>query len=394
MTDAAQLSAAVHGGAADIVIRGVIGCRGPLGLGPGQSLRGADDEAALMFRRGGLVLTRNNRIANLSLRSGPHDLAVSLEAGPEDRGTLDLADLRIEGRVQLIFGLRANQGRVRITRVALTAADATGEADRPWGNGVEVVLGAMTIWNRATARSCIDLEIDGLALGAPQAPVRGTGLFIAGAGDGAGGVVRAGALSVGPVYADSGLPPGTTHAAAGGVFILTDAEVDHLACAGPLVTHGANAVPVDNWGRTRLWTVTGDVISHGPSAIGVINAGHLGRLEIQGRVETFGQGARGCSIYGPTGALRLGALRTHGAAATGVQIVDRLESLEILDHLTSSGDPGEGLVKGVMVPMPADGVHIETSGDLGRLSVGRYAVTGRDALAVRNDGRLGDHGAG
>lgn len=385
--DPASLAAAIDAGAERISVRGAITGLPPLRLKPGQSLAGEKNGASLSFNTDGVVLSRDNRLERLELFSPPSKRAIMVAVDAASCGTMILCDLACHGLVQLVFSEHAGDVALRIARLEVTMADATQCLPRPTGNGVEVQQGALTIWNRSPATTVVTIDAQGIVIGSAEAPVGGTGLFVAGQGDAGGGKVCLHRFHTGSVHSDSRLPEGTTHIVAGGMFFFNGVEGDVLT-HGDIITHGPNAVPVDTWGTLGLWRIEGNARSHGPSAVGFVNAGQLGRCEITGVLETFGDGARGCCIYGPTGSFSADSIRTHGRAAAGVQVVASLERLELGTGIFTQGDAGEGLMKGQMVRTPAHGVEVEAGGALGVLDCASISVTGSEAEPIHAQGMV------
>jgi hypothetical protein len=105
-------------------------------------------------------------------------------------------------------------------------------------------------------------------------------------------------------------------------------------------------------------------------------------MQHQRVIETFGDGARGCCIYGPTGTITARAIITHGAAAAGLQVVDRLDAITLSEGIFTTGGPGMGLMKGQMIETPAHGVEIEAGGRLDLLDCARISVAGSGAVSI------------
>lgn len=386
--DGAALVAAVASGAMRIEVHGTIKGLPPLLLHPGQTLCGHDSGAILVFEGDGIVLAGDNSLDRLTLKSPADNRAIRVDDKASACGQIALRDLTCEGLVQLILFDQAGDVDFLLSRISVAQADATGQLPRPFGNGVEVQQGALTLWNRSATGTVVTVDAEGLAIGHADAPVGGTGLFVAGHGDADAGKLLLRRFITDSVYSDSRLAAGTTQTVAGGIFFLGGVEGRDVLTRGEIVTHGANAVPVDSWGKLGCWRIEGDARSHGPSAVGFVNAGQLDRCEIMGMLETHGDGARGCCIYGPTGQFVAGSIRTHGRAAAGVQVVDRLDRLEVHDGIFTQGDAGEGLMKGKMIQTPAHGVEIEQGGWLGELDCATIAVTGSEAKAIHVEGVL------
>jgi hypothetical protein len=87
--------------------------------------------------------------------------------------------------------------------------------------------------------------------------VRGSGIFVSGAGD-TGGRLIVSQLKTGAVYSDGGIAPGTPDRITGGVFVVSGAFVDRVVNHGPVMTYGANDMVLDNWGTVGRWTAEGN----------------------------------------------------------------------------------------------------------------------------------------
>ena len=163
--------------------------------------------------------------------------------------------------------------------------------------GVEVIQGAFTLWNRQPDRDVtLTADLRGISVGRAGAPVRGSGVFVAGAGDDGGRLVVS-CLETGDVFSDGGIAPGTPGQITGGVFTVSGACVGTVRTVGAVTTHGPNDMVLDNWGTVDRWTAEGKLTSFGPSGIGFVNFGTVNVLEIKSPIETFGQGARGFNVY-------------------------------------------------------------------------------------------------
>lgn len=382
-TDADTLVNAIQSKTQRIAVKGEIRGLPALALSSGQTLAGLDDSAILAFANDGLTLAGDNRIENLALRSPADSRAILLSDAAPLSGQIAIERVRCIGVIDLTMQTLLRDAQIKLAEVTILSADATARLPRPYGNGVEVQQGALTIWNRSSTPAVLTVDASGINIGTPDAPVLGAGIFVAGS-DG-GGTVRLARFETGAVHSDSALPEGTTSTVSGAIFFLHGVSGDEVWTHGDVTTHGANAVPIDNWGMLDRWTVRGDARSYGPSAVGFVNAGTLAFLTIEGVLETFGDGARGCCVYQPMGCFAAQAIRTHGSAAVGVQIEARLERLHLSDGLATYGDAGEGLVKGTMVRTPAHGIEVGHNTALGELDCAAITVNGADAVPI--DGR-------
>src|SRR4029453_1419402 len=141
-------------------------------------------------------------------------------------------------------------------------------------------------------------ELRGLSAGRVEEPVRGSGVFVAGATpDGSGGRLDVSVLETGPVFTDGGIAEGTHGRISGGVLVIYGAPVREVINTGPVTTYGVNDMVLDNWGVVDTWTAHAPLTSYGRSGVGFVNFGTIATLRIQAPVETHGVGARGFNVY-------------------------------------------------------------------------------------------------
>ncbi|MGI5163579.1 hypothetical protein ACQEU3_04415 [Spirillospora sp. CA-253888] len=361
-----------------------------LTLPPGWALTGLP-EAALVFADGaGLTLTADNRVARLRLETAPDAAAVAADTGRADCGTLELDDLTTVGRVAVVAEGALRSGHLRVNALHVEAADARERLPRPAGYGVEVLQGAFTLYNlQDDPGSLITADLTRLSAGAPDAPVRGSGIFVSGT-DG-GGRVEAARLHTGAVHSDGGIAPGTADRISGGVFVVR-ASVREVLNAGPVTTYGANDMVLDLWGAADVWTAAAPLTSRGPSAIGFVNFGTIGRLRVTAPVETFGTGARGFNIYdGTIDIVEFDRITTHGDAAVGVQIGRPFGALTVFNGVHTHGGTGETLVKGAIERLPAVALSLLPGADGGSVRVnGGVVAHGEGVPAVQIRGAVKD----
>ena len=137
-------------------------------------------------------------------------------------------------------------GHVDVNGLDIIAADARGEKERPHGYDVYVLHGAFTLWNMQSDDSVVvSADLVGLSAGRYGAPVRGSGIFVSGAGD-KGGRLNVRRLETDAIYSDGGIAPGTPDQITGGVFTVYGAHVDVVRNRGPVVTYGVNDMVLDN----------------------------------------------------------------------------------------------------------------------------------------------------
>lgn len=241
---------------------------------------------------------------------------------------------------------------------------------------MEVIPGAFTLWNQQDDPTVtITADITGLSAGRAGAPVRGSGIFISGAGD-TGGRLIANRLETGAVYSDGGIVPGTADRISGGVFVVSGAFVDSVHNCGPVTTYGANDMVLDNWGVVDRWTAEEKITSHGASGIGFVNFGTVNILRVDAPIETFGQGARGFNVY--TGTVRTAEFErivTHANGAVGIQISQPVGQIKVRRGIETFGGVGDSLVKGVVLKLSAIALSIKPGGSAREVDVAGGVTT-------------------
>jgi hypothetical protein len=347
-------------------------------LSPGQSLTPAGSNAALRFADGqdGIQLSTDNQVEGLELATAPDRRALFNDTQVATLGRLVLKHLRTTGVVKLLARDAVRSGHVEVDNIDITAADARAFEQRPRGYGVEVIPGAFTLWNQqADAAVTITADLAGLSAGRPGAPVRGSGIFVSGAGD-TGGRLVARRLETGSVYSDGGIAAGTPDRITGGVFVVSGAYVDAVRNCGPVTTYGPNDMVLDNWGTVDTWVAEDKVTSHGPSGIGFVNFGTVNRLQVESAIETFGQGARGFNVY--TGAVNTAEFErvvTHADGAVGIQVSQPIGEIMVRRGIETYGGIGDSLVKGVVLRLSAIALSIKPGGSVRKITIAGGAVT-------------------
>ena len=343
-----------------------------LRLAPGQSLRAANSAAALRFSAGedGLQVSKDNLVEGMELSTSPNRRALFNDTEIEQLGRLVIRNVRTCGLVQLLAKNSVRGGYVEVDQLDILSADCRDEELRPKGFGVEVIPGAFTLWNQQADRDVtITADLVGLSCGRAGAPVRGSGIFVSGAGD-AGGRLIARRLETGAVYSDGGIVPGTPDRITGAVFVVSGAFVDRVHNRGPVTTYGANDMVLDNWGAVGEWIAEEKVTSHGPSGIGFVNFGSIDVLRANAPVETFGQGARGFNVYAGTVKLaEFDRITTHADGAVGIQISQPVGQIIVRRGIETFGGTGKSLVKGVVVTLSAIALSVKPGGSARKVSV-------------------------
>ena len=373
---------------ARIEVHGVLSGMPMTRLAAGVHLRGGE----LRFGAKGLQLTRDNVVEGVTVQSAEHEAAILNDLTVESLGTVVLKDVVTVGQVLLLGDGRMRSGRVDVDGLRIQRADVRGRTSRPAGFGVEAMQGAFTLWNRhPDHRSRIAATLLGISAGSARAPVRGSGVFVAGLGAD-GGQLEVDVLRTEEIHADGGIAPGTPDLISGGVFVVMGARVGEVVNAGAVTTYGANDMVLDNWGRVGRWTALAPITSHGPSAIGVVNFWAIDELRLGAVLETNGTGARGFNLY--DGTLRRACFQritTKGDGAVGIQVAKQLSEIEIEHDLITEGGEGISLVKGVQTPLKAIALSVLEGGHLGKVTIGGRLVTlGDDVVTLDVAGTLGE----
>jgi hypothetical protein len=334
-------------------------------LPPGKSIEGQGAETRILFAQDqdGIVLSRDNCLANLRLETQPERCAILNDTSVSSLGVMRLRDLTTVGRVRILARDAVRDGRVEVFGLDIIAADARAQVERPRGFGVSVLQGAFTLWNlQPDPSNQIEASLLRVSVGRENVPVRGSGIFIGGAGSDGGGV-RLSRLETGAVYSDGGIAPGTADVISGGVFVVHGCRAGTVRNHEPVTTYGPNDMVLDNWGEVDVWIAHAPVTSFGPSGIGFVNFGALRDLRCEAPIETFGKGARGFNVYdGTLDSADFRRIVTHGDGAVGIQISKPIGRIVVRDGIETFGGSGESLVKGVVTTLPATALSIKPGG--------------------------------
>ncbi|MFT4067639.1 hypothetical protein [Paraburkholderia sp.] len=363
-----------------------------LRLRPGQSLTGGNPGTSMHFVSGqdGLQLSTDNQVENLRLVTDLDRRAIFNDTTVESLGRLVMRDLDVTGVVQLLAREKVRGGHIEAHDIDIEAADARGYEERPKGYGVEVIPGAFTLWNQQTDPAVtITADLTGLSAGRAGAPVRGSGIFVSGAGD-VGGWLMARRLETGAVYSDGGIAKGTPDRITGGVFTVYGAFVDSVRNVGPVTTYGPNDMVLDNWGTVDRWVAVDKITSYGPSGIGFVNFGTVNVLKVNAAIETFGQGARGFNVYtGTVQSAEFDRVVTHADGAVGIQISQPVGRIVVRRGIETYGGTGDSLVKGVVITLSAIAFSVKPGGSVREVEITGGLVThGQGVNALEMHGSI------
>lgn len=347
-------------------------------LPPGFSLTGKDkNSCVLSFSNGdGIGLTADNRVENMTVIATPAARAIYTQTGLSDMGSIALSDLSVTGQVSIIVRDGTQTLNVAIDRVHVAACDCRRYSEQPQKYGVNVYQGALTVYNfNGDANSTIRASLTNITVGARNAPVIGSGVFVSGFGD-CGGWVELEKLTTGAVYSNGMLPYGTADIITAGVFIVYGVRAKLVEHFGEIVTYGVNDMVLDTWGAVENWLVHAPVVSYGPSGIGFVNFGTVDNFVAEKEVVTHGLGARGFNQYdGTVRRIRFHSIETFGDGSIGVQVSKPVGTI-VIDHgITTHGSVGNTLVKGVNMRLPAEAFSVKPGGLVDKLEVGGDLVT-------------------
>lgn len=382
VTNVEELQQALADGVQDIRVEGTIKGSPSITLAPGTSLSGG----ALKFTAKGVRLTKDNTLSDITIETVDYEAAVYNDTTVEDAGTLTLNNVVTVGQIYIVAEGSLSKVRVEANRVHVKAADVRGRVEQPHGFGVDVLQGGFTLWNRnADKNSEFTATLKGINIGTDLTPVRGSGVFLDGYTDRegklTGGSLTVDILETGTVITDGGIVQGTGDKITGAVFVLGGAIVDRVENNGPTVTHGANDMALDLWGKTPEWIVNAPVTTTGASGIGFVNFGAMGHLEVNAPIATTGLGARGFNVYdGSMESAVFDSITTHGNGSIGIQVSKPMGSIEVRGDVRTTGGEGMSLVKGVQVKLKAIGISIKPGGELDSLTVGGTVATAGEDL--------------
>ncbi|TAN07819.1 MAG: hypothetical protein EPN38_04495 [Rhodanobacteraceae bacterium] len=121
-------------------------------------------------------------------------------------GTLTLANLAVTGQVSIITRTGTDQLNLVVDGLHIAACDARRYSEQPQKYGVNVYQGALTVYNfNGDVHSRIIASLSNISVGAKNAPVLGSGIFVSGFGDQA-GQVELDTLTTGEVHSTGMCP--------------------------------------------------------------------------------------------------------------------------------------------------------------------------------------------
>ncbi len=367
-----------------IVVQGQLAKAPSIRLAPGQVLCGEDEHCSIAFADGvdGVQLSTDNEISTLRLLASPEQRAIFNDTTVASLGRMRLAGITATGQVQILVRDAVTGGHVDVEGLDIVAADARARSEKPHGFGVYVLQGAFTLWNmQPDERVVVSAHLVGLSAGREGAPVRGSGIFVSGAGF-TGGRLVSPLLDTGAIYSDGGIAEGTPDQITGGVFTVFSAYIDDVRNRGPVVTYGVNDMVLDNWGTVDRWTAEQKLTSYGPSGIGFVNFNVVNTLKVLAPIETFGRGARGFNVYaGTVNLAEFERVTTRADGSVGVQISQPIGRLVVHRGIETFGGIGDSLVKGAVMKLAAVALSVKPGGSAQSIEIEGGVVTHGEGVA-------------
>lgn len=379
-----DLVAAIQSGQKDIIITRSILCNYPILLPEGVNLNGQAQENGelplLSFQHSdGIGVSANNSVKNLNIDTPLNHKAIFNTTVKPDLGTFTFGNLLVKGQVSIITRVGVEKANVVIDNVDIHSADARHYLEQPQKYGVNVLQGALTIYNiNPDRKSVLSVTVSNLSIGRKNAPVTGSGVFISGFGD-QGGKTKISKLHTKAVYSNGKIPLGVADFITAGVFILYGAHANEVITDGEVITYGVNDMVLDVWGSVDSWTSNGTVISYGPSGVGFVNFGTVKNFIVNAPLQTYGLGARGYNQYdGTVENISFQSIETFGDGSVGIQISKPIGNLTVNGSVTTHGSVGSSLVKGVYFDLPAYALSIKNGGEAKSITIKGNVETNGD----------------
>ncbi len=363
-----DLVSSIQNGQKEIIITRSILCNYSLMLPDGVSLSGKPQENGelplLSFQHSdGIGMSSNNSVTNINIDAPENHKAIFNTTVQVDLGTFRLKNLLVKGQVSIITRVGVLKTNVVIDNVDIHSADARHYLEQPQKFGVNVLQGALTIYNiNPNVNSLLTVSVTNLSIGRKNAPVSGCGVFISGFGD-QGGRTEISKLHTKAVYSNGKIPLGVADFITGAVFVLYGAHAKEVITDGEVITYGVNDMVLDVWGSVDNWTSNAPVISYGPSGVGFVNFGTVKNFTVNAALQTYGLGARGYNQYdGTVENITFKSIETFGDGSVGIQISKPIGTLTVKENVTTHGSIGSSLVKGVYYDLPAYALSIKDGG--------------------------------
>lgn len=342
------------------------------------SLVGRDKNTCLLIfnNSDGIALTADNKVETLTVLTTPNSRAFFIKTGLQNMGTITMRDLNVIGQVSIITRSGTDHLKLNIDNIHISSCDSRHYSEQPQKYGVNVYQGALTVYNfNGNPDSDIHATITNITIGSKNSPVLGSGVFISGFGDN-GGWIHLDKLTTGAIYSSGMLPYGTADIITAAVFIVYGVISQHVEHFGEIATYGVNDMVLDTWGKVENWIAHKPIVSYGPSGIGFVNFGIVNNFKAESEVVTHGLGARGFNQYdGTVKKIQFKSIETFGNGSIGIQISKPVGTIIIDEDIITHGSIGNTLVKGVIMPLPAEAFSVKSGGSVDKFIVGKNIST-------------------
>lgn len=383
-----DLVSAIQNGETEIILTRSILCNYSIILPKRVSLSGKPQENGelplLSFQHSdGIGVSADNTIRNINIDVPTNHKAIYNTSVQKDLGTFTFENLLVKGQVSIITRVGVEKANIVIDKVDIHSADARHYLEQPQKYGVNVLQGALTIYNiNPNSDSLVSVAINNLSIGRKNAPVSGCGVFISGFGD-QGGKTIISKLHTKAIYSNGKIPLGVADFITAGVFVLYGAHANEVITDGEVITYGVNDMVLDIWGSVDNWTSNYPIISYGPSGVGFVNFGTVKNFTVNAPVQTYGLGARGYNQYdGTVENIYFQSIETFGDGSVGIQISKKIGTLTINGDVTTHGSIGSSLVKGVYIDLPAYALSIKNGGEASSINIkGNLATYGDNVIS-------------
>jgi hypothetical protein len=393
-----EIISAIQNDEKQIEISRSILCNYPIFLPPNVHIYGKKQEDGeyplLSFQfSDGIGISYNNSIKNLNIDAPVDCKAIFNTLVKDNLGDFVFDNLFIKGQLSFIARAGVEKASITINNVDIYAADTRHYLEQPQKYGVNVLQGALTIYNiNPSKTSIINLSITNLSIGRKNAPVSGSGIFISGFGD-EGGEILIAKLHTQAVYSNGKIPLGVSDYITAGVFVLYGAHAQEVITNGEITTYGVNDMVLDVWGSVDNWISNAAITSYGPSGVGFVNFGYVKNFSVNAPLKTYGLGARGYNQYdGTVENITFESIETFGNGSVGIQISKKIGQLTVEKDITTHGSIGSSLVKGVYIDLPAYALSIKNGGEAKSITIKGNIVTHGDhviSYVVENGGNQG-----
>ena len=175
-----DLVSAIQNGQKDITITRSILCNYPILLPEGVNLNGQAQENGelplLSFQHSdGIGVSANNLIKNINIDTPVNHKAIFNTTVKADLGTFNFQNLLVKGQVSIIIRAGVEKATVVIDHVDIHSADARHYLEQPQKYGVNVLQGALTIYNiNPDNKSLLSAAVSNLSIGRKNADSNAT----------------------------------------------------------------------------------------------------------------------------------------------------------------------------------------------------------------------------